>query len=520
MHAQNRKRDIIIAVLVFFVLTVLGLFFLLSIHSQLVSGNGSMSSKESQMFFTIACFVVYVIAAMVIIICCLLKIKSKNDAAKAKEAEEIRRYTYIDPLTQLPNRNAMKQKIAEWIDACHKDNCNGGAFFLDMDNFQSVNNTFGHTTGDLALVECSRRLVDLVGSENIVGRIGGDEYALLVRNVPTQQDLEKFSQRLIDLVKKPILIHGIIVQLNCSVGAMLLNCKAPKADREYNKIINHTEFVLSQAKNTQRGSFCIFNDIIGEEADRQSKMQHSLETAISNNELLIYFQAQYDLSEKKIIGFESLVRWDSKQFGMVSPAQFIPLAEKSGCIKEIGRFVIDKTFAFAKEYEDTNLCISFNCSPIELLQADFVDYVKERFDHYKLKWNSVAIEITESCLIESFDEVVQKLGQLCDYGLLVYLDDFGTGFSSLTYLKNLPINAVKIDKSFIDEISTNKTEKDIVGMIVGLAGKLHLRVIAEGVEIENQLQDLEQCGCNVIQGYYISRPIPKNEVPRLLISQN
>jgi diguanylate cyclase (GGDEF)-like protein len=262
-----------------------------------------------------------------------------------------------------------------------------------------VNNTFGHTTGDLVLGESSRRLVDLVGNDNIVGRIGGDEFALLVRSVPNQKELELFAEKVITLVKKPILIHGIIVQLNCSVGAMLLDYQEAKIEREYDKILNHTEFVLSQAKNTQKGGYCIFNNIIGEEADRQAKMQHSLESAISNHELLIYFQAQYDLREKKIIGFESLVRWDSKQFGMVSPVQFIPLAEKTGCIKDIGRFVIDKTFAFAKEYEDTDLCISFNCSPIELMQADFVDYVKERFDYYHLRWNSVAIEITESCLI-------------------------------------------------------------------------------------------------------------------------
>lgn len=516
MHHRNRN-NIIIAAIVLLILSGVGIFFISSVRSMLIS-NTQNSSQSSQVFWMIVVFVICVIAVVFAVTCFLLKLKSKNDEEKEKVAEKIKLQTYTDTLTKLPNRSAMKQEIANWMDSCREQKHNGGAFFLDVDNFQSVNNTFGHNVGDSVLEECSVRLAELAGEDGVIGRIGGDEFALLIQPIYSQEDLRQYADKILDVFVKPFLVHGIIVQLNCSIGTMLFNWTEEKTQKEYDQIINQTEFVLMQAKNTNKGGYCIFDNQIGEQENRQAKMQRSLKNAIANNEMLVYYQAQYDFQEKRIIGFESLVRWDSKEFGMVSPAQFIPMAEKNGYIKEIGRFVIDKTFAFAKEYEDTDFCISFNCSAIELLQADFTNYIKERFDYYNLKWQSVAIEITESCLIESFDEVIQKLNDLCDYGLLVYLDDFGTGFSSLTYLKNLPIDAVKIDKSFIDEISTNTTEKDIVGMIVGLAGKLHLRVIAEGVEIENQLQDLQQCGCTVIQGYYISRPIPKNEVPHLLIA--
>lgn len=516
MNHRNRK-GVLVAAMILLLLTGAGIWFVSGMHSVLVPDMASQE-QSNQVYQMIIPFVVCVTAVIFAAACCLIYLKTKSDEEKEKAAEEIELHTYTDTLTKLPNRSAMKQKIAAWMDCCRQQKHNGGAFFLDLDNFQSVNNTFGHNIGDLVLEECSTRLASYVGKDDIIGRIGGDEFALLIHPIHTQDELEQFANKLLDVFTKPFLVHGIIVQLNCSIGTMLFNWTEEKAQKDYDKIINQTEFVLTQAKNTNKGGYCVFNNLIGEQEDRQVKMRNSLKNAIANDEMLVYFQAQYDIHEKKIIGFEALIRWDSKQFGMVSPVQFISLAEKTGYIKEIGRFVIDKTFAFAKEYEDTDFCISFNCSAMELLQADYIDYIKERFDYYNLRWHSVAIEITESCLIESFDEVTQKLNDLCDYGLLVYLDDFGTGYSSLTYLKNLPIDAVKIDKSFIDEISTNTTEKDIVGMIVGLAGKLHLRVIAEGVEIENQLEDLQQCGCTVIQGFYISRPIPKSEVPNLLVA--
>lgn len=519
MHHRN-KRNIIIAAILLFALTGAGILLVFNLHSMLMTNMvpENLREQSARIYWIISGFVVFVIAAAFAVAYWLLKLKEKSDRQNEKVTEEIRHQIYTDTLTKLPNRGAMKQEIANWMNICREQKHNGGTFFLDVDNFQSVNNTFGHNIGDSVLEECAVRLTEFVSKEGVIGRIGGDEFALLLHPIHTKYDLQQYAERILDVFTKPFLVHGVIVQLNCSIGTMLFDWTEEKAQKEYDKIINQTEFVLSQAKKTNKGSYCVFNNQIGEQETRLAKMQRSLKNAITNDEMLVYYQAQYDFHERKIIGFEALVRWDSKEFGMVSPVQFIPLAEKSGYIKEIGRFVIDKTFAFAKEYEDTDFCISFNCSAMELLQADFVDYIKERFDYYNLKWHSVAIEITESCLIESFDEVIQKLNDLCDYGLLVYLDDFGTGFSSLTYLKNLPIDAVKIDKSFIDEISTNTTEKDIVGMIVSLAGRLNLRVIAEGVEIEGQLEDLQQCGCTVIQGYYISRPIPKNEVPHLLVA--
>lgn len=476
--------------------------------------SGLFENDQSLLFTAVLFLLLLFVLALVLFY--FFRFQRISSEASIRSDEQKRYFVYADSLTNLPNRKGMKRLFAPWSEDCKKCDKNGGAFFLDVDNFRSVNNTFGHDSGDKFLCETATRLRRILGSGAQIGRIGGDEFMVLVSGLDTVDDLELYAGNILTVFKEPYLLNGIVIQLSCSIGAILYKAREVDCGSEFDDILNRGEFLMQEAKAANKGSYILFNDAFGDRIDHQLQLEAALKSSIASSELLCYFQPQYNCQKESIVGFETLARWKSARFGMVSPVEFIPMAEKSGFINDLGRFMIEKTFAFAKSVEGRGLTISFNASPVELLQANFTDYIIGRFDHYHLAPNSVALEITESCLIESFDEVIRKLQELREHGIPIYLDDFGTGFSSLTYLKNLPINAVKIDKTFIDEIVTNNVEKDIVGMIIRLAHRLNLLVIAEGVETQEQIDCVAECGCNIIQGYIISRPVPQNEVLSLL----
>ena len=444
------------------------------------------------------------------------KLKKLSDESKIREDEQKRYFTYYDALTNLPNRKGVVKQFDCWIEKCRKGCLSGGALFVDIDHLKSVNNTFGYDAGDKLLCESAARLKRAVGSQNIISRIGSDEFFVLVHGINTEESLQALAKKIIRIFREPYLINGIVIQLSCSVGAMMFPFQGKEQRaQQFEDILRRGEFVLNKAKQTRRGSYLLFNENYSNLIDRQLQLERSLKFCIERNELICYFQPQFDCRTQTIMGFETLARWKSEEFGMISPVQFIPMAEKSGFIKEIGHSVIDSAFSFAKSMQDRGVVVSFNASPVELLEANYADYVISRFQYYGLKANSVAVEVTESSLISSFEKVTKKLQMLKRHGILIYLDDFGTGFSSLTSLKNLPINAVKIDKSFIDEIVTKEVEKDIVHMIIMLADRLNLEVIAEGVETADQIRCVSQAGCHLVQGYFISRPVPEEEIPPL-----
>ena len=458
-------------------------------------------------------------AALLLMLFRSLKLRNENRELRIRNEKQKNYFSDVDALTGLPNRNGIKRILAEWIDLCRRKGTDGGAFFLDLDNFHTVNNMFGYDAGDKVLLETSLRLRRMAGKQSIAGRIGGNEFALFVSDVNRVEQLESYAKKITDSFQEPYLINGIAIRLTCSAGALLFRYRETIKKNEFDELLNRGEFVLKKAKTGGKGSYALFNNTFGGLIDRQLQLENALKYSIDNDELMCYLQPQYDCRKRAIVGFESLARWKSAKFGMISPAQFVPMAEKSGFIKELGRFVMETTFRFAKSVEDREIRVSFNTSPVELLQANFTDYVISRFDSYGLAPNSVAIEITESCLIGSFDEVTRKIQILSEHGIQTYLDDFGTGFSSLNYLKNLPIHTVKIDKSFIDEIATDEVEKDIVDMIIHLARRLNLEVIAEGAETKEQVECIEKSGCDIIQGYYISRPVPQSEAVPLLEKQ-
>ncbi|WP_243112746.1 MULTISPECIES: putative bifunctional diguanylate cyclase/phosphodiesterase [Acutalibacteraceae] len=477
---------------------------------------GRIFSRANSILLPSAVLFLLLTAALFLAFFYLFKLKKLNNETNIRNEEQKKYFTFFDPLTNLPNRKGIIREFDDWVEKCRKDSRNGGVLFLDVDNLRSMNNTFGHDAGDKLLCESAARLKKTVGSQDLVGRTGSDEFVVLVHGLNTEDSLEFFAKKIVRIFREPYLVNGMVIQLSCSVGALLLpQRKESQMAQQFEDILGRGEFILNKAKQTRKGSYILFNEDYGNLIDRQLRLERALKFSIENNELACYFQPQFNCLTKTITGFETLARWKSSEFGTISPVQFIPMAEKSGFIKEIGRHVVEEAFSFAKSMEGRKVTVSFNASPMELLEANYADYIISRFQYYGLAPNSVAVEVTESSLIESFEKVTKKLQMLKRHGILVYLDDFGTGFSSLTYLKDLPINAVKIDKSFIDEIVTKDVEKDIVRMIIKLAYRLNLEVIAEGVETEDQIRCVLGAGGHLVQGYFISRPVPREEVPLL-----
>ncbi|MFU0833997.1 MAG: EAL domain-containing protein [Oscillospiraceae bacterium] len=477
-----------------------------------------ISARTNRILLLSIAFFLILTAALVLATFYFFKWKQFRYESKIRCEEQKKYFTYFDALTNLPNRKGVIKQFDPWVDNCCRDKQDGAMLLLDVDGLQSVNNTFGHDAGDQLLCEAAARLKRFARSQDIVGRIGSDEFAILLHGVDSEGKLEFLINKVMKIFHEPYLINGIVIQLSCSVGAMLIPCNQNSKEEplQFEDVLGKEEFILSEAKKTRKGSYVLFNEDYKNRIERQLWLERALKFSIEKGELFCCFQPQYDCNSKTITGFETLARWKTTQFGTIPPIQFIPMAEKSGFIKELGRYMIENAFAFAKKLEGRGLTVSFNASPMELLGANYADYIVSRYQYYGLTPNSVAVEITESSLIESFDKVTTKLQILRRHGIQIYLDDFGTGYSSLNYLKNLPIDAVKIDKSFIDEIATDDVEKDIVRMIISLAHRLKLEVIAEGVETEDQMRCVSQAGCHLIQGYLISKPVEKEEALLLL----
>ena len=426
--------------------------------------------------------------------------------------DEIRQLAYYDSLTGLPNRTYVMHEMMNAVHRRLPDSRYRALFFIDIDNFKNINDHYSHTVGDNMLQEVTRRLKLLAGPETVLARIGGDEFVLFQSAGDSLAYVDGLAESIVQLFAEPFYYGDNHYYITVSTGVAIY----PRDGDNMEVLMKHAEMAMYQAKNSGKNTYSFFNRQLVEQMSERVDMDNQLRSAIRNHEFHLHYQPQFDVVTGAIKGFEALLRWNSPVYGPVSPAKFIPVAEESGLIIEIGQWVMDEVFAFAASIQHLGLCVSCNISAIQLQQSYFVEEVTALFDHYELKRGSVALEITESCLLDSFELSSQKLAYLQNYGLLIYLDDFGTGYSSLTYLKKLPINVVKIDKSFIDEIVDNVTDRRIVQAIVSLAREIGLDVVVEGVETKPQYHYLSESNCQYVQGYLISRPVPEDQALALL----
>lgn len=425
--------------------------------------------------------------------------------------EKIHYLAYFDSLTGFPNRDYIMNELQERLEQCTEDAGRGTVFFIDIDNFKVINDTHGHSFGDRMLVEIAGRLSTLVSPNIVLSRLGGDEFLMIAINISEEDEVREFGDKILALFNMAIIIDNFKFHITCSIGVAVYT----RDGRTVEEILRYADLAMYKAKNQGRNRYVLYNSSMVTELSRRTDMEKRLREAYRNREFMLYYQPQVEAKSGRIIGVEALIRWNSTS-GIISPGEFIPVAEEMGLINEIGRWVIESSFDFARGLMDKGLCVSCNVSPVQLKQSSFVEDVIDAFDRFGLKKGSVALEITESCLVESFGDTYAKLAELKEHGIMIYLDDFGTGYSSLNYMKSLPIDVLKIDKSFIDNITEDGVEGQIVKTIVSLAREIGLRVIAEGVEEKEQQTYLTACGCNAIQGYLFSRPVPEDEILNLI----
>lgn len=421
-----------------------------------------------------------------------------------------------DSLTGLPNRAFLNLRLNDVMQKARTGEANGAVLFIDLDDLKTVNDTFGHSCGDGVIKAAANQIVDTVGPEAFVARVGGDEFIVILYGEDRLKNIAQIANRLVSASHREYTVSGRNIHMSASIGVTLY----PDDGSDAEDILKNADSAMYAAKASGRNCWRFFEPEMLKDAYYKWSLTQSLRHALERNELFLYFQPQVELKDYRIIGFEALLRWISPEHGMVSPARFIPLAENSGLILPIGKWVIEEACRFARKLAETgreNLHVAVNISPRQLAAEDFVEMVHQTLEEIGVHPKQLKVEITENVLIDSLEESTKKLGELKSRGVGLALDDFGTGFSSLTYLRNLPVETLKIDKSFIDKILEDPVQKDFVRSIIDMAQAIGLQVTAEGVESEFQLTTLAQYGCDSVQGYVFSKPVPPEEALHFFI---
>ena len=422
---------------------------------------------------------------------------------------KIKSLIYYDELTQLPNRKLLFKICNELI----KDNIKFALIFVDLNKFKYINDVFGHSSGDQVLVEFSNRLKKCLKGKGIVSRYSGDEFIIIYSNYIDNNELEAFYNNVIlKEFKEPIIFNNNKVFMDFAAGVSVY----PKDGNNFNDLINKSDFMMySSKKNNKRAKLLFFNDVIYNEILEIETMKEDLKYAVDNNEFVLYYQPIVD-KNKAIKKLEALIRWNNRKLGYISPDKFIEYAEETGEIVKIGYWVIEDVCKNFNELfkSDDILQVSINVSPIQLMEVDFVNKAEEILNKYNVTWKNLCLEITETAVLDENIIIRDNLLLLNKKGVKIALDDFGTGYASFSYLKKFKLDILKIDRIFID----NGLDIDykIVDNIKSIANLLNMETVIEGVETEEQFNNLKSVGCEYFQGYYFSRPLPISEINKIL----
>lgn len=430
--------------------------------------------------------------------------ESVEESQKQLE-ERLRKQATTDYLTGLSNRAVFSDalKVQEQLSATQDISC--GVMLLDLDRFKHVNDSMGHFTGDRVLCVVAERLRAIVNAPHILVRQGGDEFAILLRGAVTPAAAMRLSESCISVLSEPVEIDGMAIKCQTSIGVALHR----DGVCDTSKLLSRADMALYQAKASGRGNYQIFDNLLEETLNERNELEAALQGAVLRNELDLYYQPKIKSHTGEVAGYEALLRWKHPTLGMVPPDRFIPLAEESSLISEIGDLVIDKACAQIAEWklQGRAKSVAVNLSPRQFNQRDLVQRIKSAMTRHKVEASLLEIEITENVLITDFDEAVEQLRKLHVLGLRISIDDFGTGFSSLAYLHRLKVDVLKIDRSFVSSLDTSQS-RSIVESILGLARNLRLQVVAEGVETVEQARFLRAHGCELMQGYLFSPALP------------
>lgn len=429
-----------------------------------------------------------------------------NEEQLRSNYDHIEFLAYHDTLTSLPNKMALLN-YAEAVLASPATSSNiHGVYFIDLDNFKTINDTLGHEYGDSLLVKTSQKLALLLEDKGMLARAGGDEFIIFQENISGKEEADSFANEIIEYFKNPLNVDGEMVYVSMSIGIAVY----PEDGLDSNVLIKNADIAMYKSKDSGKNKYTLFDSKMEEELNRNTMIIEVLHNAIENNEIYIQYQPLLNLEKDEVVGYEALMRIHSEKLGYLSPNEFIPIAEETGLIIALSTWLLREACYFNKELIDKGIgtcTLSVNISSIQLNQPDFIDLLSGILEETKLPPRYLEIEITESTLVSSITDATVLLTTLQELGVKISLDDFGTGYSSLNYLTKLPINTLKIDKSFIDNICFSAKDTHIAETIIHLAHSLNIQVVAEGVEDMDQLALLKKQKCDIIQGFIFSAPL-------------
>ena len=449
-------------------------------------------------------------------------------AARKKSEERIHFLAYYDSVTGLPNRTFLQELLNRAIAYAQRHKTTGALLYFDLDNFKRINDTFGHAAGDRLLQVAAERITNVLrktdtiarstDGDDIVSRMGGDEYVVLLQNVNKLIDIDRVANRILKEISYPFDLQGHEVVMSASMGI----CVFPSGGENAEDLLKNADAAMYHAKKQGKNNYQFYSEALNAKAIEILNLERDLRRAIEQEEILLYYQPKLDASSRKVVGMEALVRWKHKEKGMISPAEFIPLAEETGLIVPLGERVLFVACLQANAWRTTgfeNAHISVNLSVRQFDHKNLVDVIEQTLRTTGLPPQNLELEITESSVMRKPEEAIAVLQKLKTLGIKISIDDFGTGYSSLSYLRRLPIDSLKIDRSFIMHATTNPADAAIVRGIIALAHSLKLKVIAEGVETEEQFEFLRSVDCDEVQGYLFSKPLPADQFSKQFVEK-
>ena len=441
----------------------------------------------------------------------------KQDLEERKHVElSVRHMAHHDALTGLPNRTLFRDRLTHAMAQADRYHQILAVLFLDLDRFKAINDTLGHNVGDQLLKLAAERIRSCIRDCDTVARLGGDEFTIIVDDIIEVQDAAVVAQKILDTLSQPFNLHGHEVFISVSIGVTLY----PNDDENADNLLRNADAAMYRAKESGRNNYQFYVADMNVKARERLMLESQLRRALDRNEFMLYYQPRVDLFSGRVIGAEALLRWRHPDMGLVPPAQFIPILEETGMIIPVGEWVLRQASSQNRAWQDLGLPpirMAVNLSVRQFIQKDLADSVLAIIERTGLLPEYLELEITEDLLLENNQTNIVTLTTLRNRGVHISIDDFGTGYSSLSYLKRLPIDTLKIDQSFLRDIENDPDNKAITSAIIAMAASLHLNVLAEGVETEEQLSFLRAQGCNEIQGFSFSQPLTAEEFERMLV---
>jgi diguanylate cyclase (GGDEF)-like protein/PAS domain S-box-containing protein len=441
-----------------------------------------------------------------------------RDITERKLAEEtINFQAYHDLLTNLPNRALLRDRLSLAITQAKREEEMLAVMFLDLDRFKNINDSLGHVIGDELLQQVSTRLKSCVREGDTLARFGGDEFTLLLPKITKgQEDIRKIAEKINDVLRDPFTIDDNELYVSASIGISIY----PRDGTNMDNLIKHADIAMYHVKDKGKNGYQFYSDDMTTPYFQNLSLETGIHKALDNDEFHLMYQPQINIKSGEIVGVEALVRWEHPEHGPITPAEFIPFAEETGMIVDIGHWVLRNACAELKRWRDAGLPeirMSINMSARQLAEKDIVKRISNMLKDYGIPGHCIELEITENTIMSEMDSVIHKLKELSRKGVNIAIDDFGTGYSSLSYLHKLPIQTLKIDRAFIKELNMNNSGNSIINTIVAMAKGLDLNVIAEGVETQQQLDYLHEIDCHEAQGFLFGKPLPADVISQLLI---